>query len=345
MHPPGTLEESLECFVGKGPEFDGGLSNHGPMAVEAMVRMGQGQAALPWAVRYREKLDDALPPQWRITDTDWREALGDPRRAGDWADFFNRQLNEAAYQDVASRWVPRLLPGLMAAATHGAIRSFHALRALNEEVTDVRSRELAQALGYWAARYQSLPGDPRSLGGNSPEIAAARLAELAPRDRHPSLISDDMRDLDAQPEFAILVAAVEPASDITAAFSALTAIGARAYVANASHAPIALVHAVTAPAAVRGMLPLLSPDQQRAALAYAWQAVAGLIATSAPAGLAPLPNASPPSTKAEIIDQAVASGNEHAIKLTEAALRENALNPNPAYLLAATDAGIRLAPD
>jgi len=93
------------------------------------------------------------------------------------------------------------------------------------------------------------------------------------------------------------------------------------------------------------MLPLLSPDQQGAALAYAWQAVAGLIATSAPAGLAPLPNAPPPSTKAEIIDQAVASGNEHAIKLTEAALRENALNPNPAYLLAATDAGIRLAPD
>ncbi len=345
MHTAGTLEESLECFVGKGPEFDGGLSNHGPMAVEAMVRMGQGQAALPWAVRYREKLDDALSPRWRITDTGWREALGDPKRAGDWANFFERQLNEASHQDVASHWVPRLLPGLMAAATHGAIRSFHALRSLDEEVTDLRSRELAQALGYWAARYQLLPGDPRSLGGDSPEIVAARLAELASTERHPSRITDDMRGLDAQPKFASLVAAVEPASDITAAFSALTAIGARAYVANASHDPIALVHAVTAPAAVRGMLPLLSPDQQSAALAYAWQAVAGLIATSAPSGLAPLRNASPPVTKAEIIDQAVISGDEHAIKLAEAALRENALNPNPAYFLAAIDAGIRLAPD
>lgn len=345
MHPADTLEESLECFVGKGPEFRGGLSNHGPMAVEAMIRMGQVQAALPWAVRYREKLDDALPPRWRIAEADWREPLGDPQRAADWTDFFDRQLTQAPHREVASRWLPRLLPGLMAAATHGGIRSFHALRALDEQVTDLRTHELAQALGYWAARYQSLPGDPRPLGGTSFEMAAARLAELAPRQRPPSLISEDMRDLDSEPAFATLVAAVEPAPDIAAAFSALTSIGARAYLANADHEPIALVHAVTAPAAVRGMLPLLSARQHREALAYAWQAVAGLIATSAPAGLSGQRRTSPHSTQAEIVDRAVTSGDEHAIKLAEAALRENALNPSPVYLLAAADAGVRLATD
>jgi hypothetical protein len=345
MHPTDTLEESLECFVGKGPEFRGGLSNHGPMAVEAIVRMGQGQAALPWAVRYREKLEDALSPRWQITDGDWREAVGHPERAADWADFFDRQLKEAPHRDVASRWVPRLLPGLMAAATHGAIRSFHALRALNEQVTDLRTRELAQALGYWATRYQSLPGDPSPLGGTPPEMAAAHLAKLAPQERQPSLISEDMRDLDSEPAFASLVAAVAPESDIAWAFSDLTSIGARAYLANASHEPIALVHAVTAPAAVRELLPLLSPRQQREALAYAWQAVAALIATNAPAGLATQPKTSPPPNEAEIFDRAVVSGDEHAIKLAEAAFRENSINPNPVYFLAAADAGIRLAPD
>lgn len=345
MNVTGVLDESLECFVGKGPEFEGGLSNHGPMAVEALVRMGRPEAALPWAVKYRDHLEDAPALRWAIEVGGWQDALGDERRAGDWTCFFDHELSAAPFREVANRWVPRLLPGLMAAATHGAIRSFHALRALDEEVTELRIHELAQALGYWAAKYQPLPGDPRPVGGRSPDEAAALLAQLAPKVRQRGLISDDMRELEGGSEFPTLVAAVEPASDILAAFSALTEIGARAYVANAAHAPIALVHAVTAPAAVRGLLGLLSPQQQKEALAYTWQTVAGLIATNAPAGLAPRLNAPQVLTREEIIQQAVASGDEHAIKLTEAALRENALSRDPMYLVAAADAVIRLAPD
>ena len=33
MEDESILDESLECFSGTGPEFRGGLSNHGPMAV------------------------------------------------------------------------------------------------------------------------------------------------------------------------------------------------------------------------------------------------------------------------------------------------------------------------
>ena len=44
----------------------------------------------------------------------------------------------------------------------------------------------------------------------------------------------------------------------------------------------------------------------------------------------------------DLVDRAVRSGNEHAIKLTEACLREHALEPNPIYLAAAADASARL---
>ena len=39
----------------------------------------------------------------------------------------------------------------------------------------------------------------------------------------------------------------------------------------------------------------------------------------------------------DLIDSAVATGDEHAIKFTEACLREHALNPKPVYLAAARD--------
>jgi hypothetical protein len=37
----------------------------------------------------------------------------------------------------------------------------------------------------------------------------------------------------------------------------------------------------------------------------------------------------------DLIDRALATGDEHAIKFTEACLREHALNPKPVYLEAA----------
>ncbi len=50
----------------------------------------------------------------------------------------------------------------------------------------------------------------------------------------------------------------------------------------------------------------------------------------------------PPAVKEikrdDLIDRAVASQDEHAIKFTEACLREYALNPKPVYLPAARDA-------
>ena len=42
-----ALDEALERLARKGPEYGGGLSNHGPMAAEALVALGRARACSP----------------------------------------------------------------------------------------------------------------------------------------------------------------------------------------------------------------------------------------------------------------------------------------------------------
>ncbi len=154
MNGDGILEETYERLHRTRPEFEGWLSNHGPMAMEAMVRRGQGRRVHRWldGVRRLEEL-----PRGTAAIDDWRTALGEPRRLGDWLAFFAREVAERPWRDVLETWWPRLLPGIAAGATHGVIRTGHAVNALLEHEDAPRRAELGQALGYWAARWQPVP--------------------------------------------------------------------------------------------------------------------------------------------------------------------------------------------
>jgi hypothetical protein len=50
-------------------------------------------------------------------------------------------VSEARWQDVLDLWVGRLVPGMSGAATHGAIRTAHAVRALGRPDTPERQRD------------------------------------------------------------------------------------------------------------------------------------------------------------------------------------------------------------
>ena len=93
----------------------------------------------------------------RSPPDEWREPLGDIARAGDWIAFFVRELDERPWRDALDIWIRRLAPGIMAGATHGILRTAHAVRALERSENPLRVHELAEGLGYWAARYQALP--------------------------------------------------------------------------------------------------------------------------------------------------------------------------------------------
>src|SRR5262249_33991795 len=88
-------------------------------------------------------------------------------RAGDWEQLFVGELAGSHWREVLARWWPRLLPGLLAGLTHGAIRTAHAVRHLSAvtQPTPLQLAEFARALAYSAARFTTLPGQPR-LGGS-----------------------------------------------------------------------------------------------------------------------------------------------------------------------------------
>jgi hypothetical protein len=131
-----TLDEAYERLHRMGPEFGGdeegnnGLSNHGPMAVEVIVRRGLDVDVAHWVDDYLPRLEELPTPSDPISDENWREALGDGKRVADWTAYFGRQTAEQPWRDVLVAWWPRLLPGIAAGATHGVIRVSHAVRAL-----------------------------------------------------------------------------------------------------------------------------------------------------------------------------------------------------------------------
>ncbi len=156
----GTLDEAYQRLHATGPEFDGWLSNHGPMAAEAMVRHGHADQVHRWLDGYMERLEE-FPRGSGPIGPDWQDALGDPRRIADWTAYFRREVTEQPWRQVLATWWPRLLPGVAAAATHGVIRVGHAVRALMQDGADAEHlAELAHGLAYWAARWQPVPGVP-----------------------------------------------------------------------------------------------------------------------------------------------------------------------------------------
>lgn len=342
-----VLDEALEMLEGFGFEYGPGFANHGPMAAEALVAMGRPGAVVGWTQRYRAFLDDPPVGQAPIREAGWADALGDARRVADWEAFLADALEEARWPGVVHTWATRLLPGLAAAAMHGVIRTGHAVRALEQAETPLRRRELARGLAYWAATYQPLPGDPgrrREPSGLAPADAIHEVEALPDDLRVPGLITAGLMALDEWPPFEQVVDLVG-FDDPGRALSQLTATFARTYLANAHDAlsTIVFVHGVTGPAAARLLLPYLTPADARLAVAYAWQAGAAIYAAfgrSADPG--PFDEAADDFEPA--LDQAVAGGDEHAIKMTEACLREHTLAPEPAFPAAAHHAATMLSP-
>jgi hypothetical protein len=339
----GALDLALERFARTGPEYRGGLANHGPMAAEALVALGRPDAVARWVEGYAGRLGPPPSPGDPIPAAGWEAALGQRGRVADWAVFFRQELAEAAWPDVLRRWLPRLAPGFVAVATHGAIRTGHAARALASRETPPRLHELAQGLAYWAANFVRLPESDTTAGTARPSEAIATLELLPANERRSGgFITARLAGLQRFAPFRDVAGRVAVRGDPSSFFSDLTETFARVYLENATPGKvITFVHAVTGPSAARLLLPYADATGVLALQRYAWQAAAALYVAMGDRSSGPLPETDPIDA-ATLVERAVANGDEHAIKLTEACLREDKVQPRPVYRRAAQDALSRL---
>ena len=341
-----TIDEMLDLLSFASTEQLNGNANHGPMASEALFALGREEAVLPWVEGYKGRLINRPSPSLRISPTDWQDSLGKADRLGDWVEFFEHELESATWQEVVRKWAPRLAPAVMAAATHGLIRTCHAVRSLSVAETPQRIDELAQGLGYWAARYYALPGTPSAASGSDmPGSALDRVERLHGPDFDGSgAIVDQIKGMEDHPEFAPAIDLVDTSGDISRFISDITETFAGIYLASSKDL-IAFVHTVTAPSALRMLAPYLDDADARQAARYAWQACSAVYSWYSTVPVQDTSGLEAPAEDHEdIIDRAVAAGGAHSIKFTEACLREYALNPNPVYLGAARDATERMGP-
>ncbi len=283
----------------------------------------------------------------RISEADWRGALGKENRVGDWIAFFTDSLKEAPWRAVLDQWVMRLAPGIAAAAFHGVLRTAHAARALGDPENETRRRELAEGLGYWAATYQPLPG---SLDGSHDALPSRAIeqVERLPVERRKigGFLTDGIAALATFEPFNDVVSMVDTRGDLSGFLSNLTETFARVYANNAIGigGVIAFIHCVTGSRAVRNLSPFIDDATARAAARYAWQASAGLYAAFGTQPPSHEQSAPPTFSIEELIDRAIANADEHAIKFTEACIHEYALNPKPIYLVATAHAIENLPP-
>ena len=293
-----AVNGALDRLSTTGFYLDHFFANHGPMAAEALAKLGYCAEVDGWVdanIHHRNygPLPDPTQPI-----TEWQAALGDRNRGGDWVELFRRELSDTAWREVLQSWWPKLLPGCAGSLTHGLIRTAHAVRSVRKAArpSDLQIDELARGLAFWATSFQPLETDPGDSG-----------------------------DLDA--------------ASVDQALSELTAEYAGHYTATMPSFPIPLIHTITAPAAMRLLLAEVPAELHPMSLDTIAEVNREVFAAFGGQRMTGAPVASDTErTFTDLAAEAVELGDEHAIKICEAAIRENALRPDPRYLGAASAA-------
>lgn len=351
------LDEAYTRLHQTGPEFQGWLSNHGPMVAEAMIRHGHQDAVEHWLDIYIRRLEP-FPASTSPIGSDWYNALGNIRRVADWTQYFKQVLAEQPWQIALHVWWPRLLPGIAAGATHGVIRVGHAVRTLlRDGELPLRLTELAHGLAYWAARWTPVTTpigfwdvEPENPGVGPAQSALDPILDTLTEQKAPH----------ADPEFDKWVGKMDQMSGWDQAMHQIAVPHSEAVPDWLAHVVdvavlrylrfghgngIMLVHSATAPNAVLRTLPALARRWWRPSAFAAWIAMATLTAIYAPPSpwdnaLVPPANLSPD----DAFGYAIAHQDEHVIKFADTAVDVYARTRNFQALAAIYRAGILIQP-
>jgi hypothetical protein len=324
-HPlPTTLRARLVSAARWDAEYGASLSNHLPMALAALARLGASDERLAaFAQRYATRLHPAPPIEpWPAGDP-WRALFGRPRAWPMYRRLWREWLAHEGAADVLAQALPALIEGVGAAAFHGPIRAAYALAANHAD-------ELADALAYWSCRWFAC-GAADGDGSNADTAAVIAALDLAAELEPRALIAQAMAQAAVHPRFAAAIARWRV--DVQVTLPRLAMLAAERYAARAEFTAL---HLVTSAHAVRVLLPCLDADDRLAALRHYAGAAAAAWATlpreaAAPAHFDILP-------WSEIVARAIDSDDDHAIKLVDSCRELEAALGGAVWLRAASRA-------
>ena len=297
-----TLVDLLDGGAAFDAEYAAGLSNHRPMALLALARLGAtDQRLLAFDRAYSRRLQAAPPPEAWPPGDPWAGRLGERAAWPAYRDLFHEWLCNDLAGDVLNQALPRLLQGCGGAAFHGLIRTAYAVQAAHR-------RELADALAYWACRWLDLGAPTASPGAEGALADQATDPETVLRQLHATssdarLIVQRMQVAASEPTFASTVSRLQVGAST---LDRLAALAARAYAASGNFPAL---HLGTSAHAMRILLPFVD-EPLSAVRAYWWAFAAAVCASGMQAGSAPAPQPWP-----DLVAAALASDNDHLIKL------------------------------
>lgn len=350
------MSTALHAQLDKGRAYDAeygkALANHQPMALIALARLGADDVHLK---RYAKQHAQAVGLQparahqsWPPGD-EWRPRLGQPKAWPLYRDLFRQWLEHDGSSDMLVQILPWLMPGCGASAFHGLIRTAYGLEAGH-------AGEVADGVAYWACRYLPLGDLPTADAAPAPAAAGRRAARVsAPPSPVTVTVTDPavlLRRLQASDSKAGLIsqrmAEAAQSGAVNRAIAPLhidahtpERLARAAAFAYAQTGSFTALHLVTGTHAMRVVARYLANDADalHAAWRHYWQAYAhGVVAARLHIAAQPLQL----RPWDEIVKRALASANEHVIKLVDSC-REEARHYTGA-LVATPDNASRLKP-
>ncbi len=305
------LQLRLDAAAAHDPEYGGGLSNHLPMALLALARLGAGEARLrEFEADYiaDKRLVPARPRQpWPAGDA-WAARFGRRRAWPMYLDLFEQWIAYEGAAAVLGQALPALMPGVAAAAFHGLIRTAAAVQARH-------GGEVAQGLAHWAAFHLPLGAMPAATWRQRPVVdPAVLLRRLRAGTSRAGLIAARMQAAAAK---GAVSAAASPLHIDGGTPERLARAAAFAYAETGNFTAL---HLVTGTHAMRVIVRFVEAgDAQLVAWRWFWQAYAhGVVAAELRVAAAPVVMRDWP----ELVSEALAARDEHLIKLVDAAREE-----------------------
>src|SRR5271167_3680670 len=157
-----VLRNLLDAGAAFAPEYGGGLSSHLPMALSALHSLGASDDRLrAFHARYSTQLAHRRRMSAGAPAIDpWLSGLGQYACFDALLQYALAAIRRDGRAHTLRQFLPRLMPGVAAAAFHGLIRTAHGVAADHDG-------EVAAGLAYWAARHlppgQTDPGHDGSL--------------------------------------------------------------------------------------------------------------------------------------------------------------------------------------